>query len=336
MIPPPESFDNCVPIRVYWREGTPFVDWCYLGRERFTRPFFENTIRRQLQNPFSLLFRHQTPLDFLAEFNGAHPAPEPTGFIFHMSRCGSTLATQMLASLPQNIVISEAPPINTILRLNLVNPAVTDEQRIAGLRGLITALGRKRNPEESHYFIKFDSWSTIDLDLIGRAFPDVPWAFFYRDPVEVIVSQMFQRGAQMIPGTIEHLLPGLDFHQVLQLPAEEYCARVLSLLCESVIHQLSAGKNGKALLINYSQLPEAITSVMLAHFGVSYPAEDMDKMNAAAQFDAKTPQMTFVPDGESKKAAASEATVKAAGGNLNFLYEKLEAMRLGQTYKNAA
>jgi gluconate kinase len=336
MTVPPEKFDNWAPVRVYWREDKPFVDWCYLDTERFTHPFFDNTIERRFRNHFSFLFRHQTPLDFLSELNDARPGLAPTGFIFHISRCGSTLAAQMLASLPQNIVISEAPAIDTILRLNLVNPAVTDEQRIKWLRGLIGALGRKRTAEESHYFIKFDSWSTLDLDMIARAFPDVPWVFLYRDPVEVIVSQMRQRGAQMIPGSLGHLLPDLNFHEALQMPAEEYCARVLGRFCESVIYKLQDGENGNVLLVNYRQLPEAVTSTILDHFGVRYSVEDIDKMKAAAHYDAKMPQVPFVSDSGAKREQASEAATKAAKGGLNFLYEKLESMRIAQMKKSAA
>ena len=39
-----------------------------------------------------------------------------------MSRCGSTLVSQMLAALPQNIVISEAAPIDAVVQLNRAQP----------------------------------------------------------------------------------------------------------------------------------------------------------------------------------------------------------------------
>ena len=104
-------FDGWVPIRVYGapgHPGQPFVDWCYLGTDAFIEPFFEDTIRRMLRRPFNLLFRHQTPIDALGEWHAAQPGLPPTGFIFHMSRCGSTLAARLLAALPRNVVISEA------------------------------------------------------------------------------------------------------------------------------------------------------------------------------------------------------------------------------------
>ena len=80
------------------------VDWGCLGKERFTDPLFEQTIDVCLRHPFNLLFRHQTPIELLGEVAATFPMVPPSGFIFHLSRCGSTLVSQMLAALPQNIV----------------------------------------------------------------------------------------------------------------------------------------------------------------------------------------------------------------------------------------
>ena len=40
----------------------------------------------------------------------------PSGFIFHMSRCGSTVISQMLAALAEHVVVSEAGPIDALAR----------------------------------------------------------------------------------------------------------------------------------------------------------------------------------------------------------------------------
>jgi hypothetical protein len=175
--PRAEDLHNWMPIRVYRKEGEMMVDWCYMGDTRFTGPFFDVTVTAKLQNDFSLLFRHQTPMDFLGEIVEQSPRLNPTGFVFHMSRCGSTLVAQMLAALEENIVISEAPPIDSILGASNVDPTITDEQRIAWLRGMIGAMGRQRSGRERGFFIKFDSWNTLDLELIESAFPGVPLIF---------------------------------------------------------------------------------------------------------------------------------------------------------------
>lgn len=313
-----------MPVRFYWQESRAFVDWCYLGKKRFTEPFFYITIERRFRKPFNLLFRHQTPIEVLGELNEYSRGFAPSGFIFHMSRCGSTLVSQMLAALSQNIVISEPLPINSILRANLKNPEISDERRIEWLQWIINAFGQKRNAEEKYFFIKFDSWNTLDLALIERAFPGVPWIFLYRNPVEVIASHMNLRGAQMIPGVVEEMLSGLDSSEVSQMRAEEYCARVLARICETALKCLP---NRNALLVNYTQLPEAVTSTVLKHFRAAYLPEDIEQMKNAARFNAKTPQMNFVPDSETKKKQASGAAYAAAEKWVNPLYEKLENIR---------
>ena len=75
---------------------------------------------------------------------------------------------------------------------------------------MVAAFGRRRGGRERHYFIKLDSWHTLALPLFRRAFPSVPWVFLYRDPVEVLVSQMRQRGAQTVAEIIPPSFYGID------------------------------------------------------------------------------------------------------------------------------
>ncbi len=188
------------PIRIFWSHGRPCVDWCRLNPEPFVEPFFEQTLGRAMRNPAQLLFRRQTPVDLLETLAEEAPGVAPTGFIFHMSRCGSTLVAQMLAALRDSIVISEAPVIDQTLGLHWRDPRIGCAQRIAWLRGVVHALGQRRHGDERRFFIKFDSWHVLELPLILEAFPDVPWIFLYRDPTEVLVSHTTERGSQMLPG----------------------------------------------------------------------------------------------------------------------------------------
>jgi hypothetical protein len=315
-----EKFRDWVPVRGYWQENEAYFDWCFLGKERLTEPFFDDSILKRFRQPFNLLFRHQTPVEFLGGLNGFSTGLKPTGFIFHLSRCGSTLVSQMLAVLEQNIVISEASPIDFVLRAE----NTMEETRIKWLRWTINALGQKRNLLEENFFIKFDSWNTLQLNLIKRAFPDVPWIFLYRNPVEIIVSHIRQPGAHMVPGLIAGILPDLSFNESVQMPPEEYCARVLGEICQSALGFL---KNGAGFPINYTELPSGVNEKILKHFDVSFTENDIEKMLAAAMYDAKNPNFNFAADTEKKKTEASEAAIQAAEKFVNPLYEELEKMR---------
>ncbi len=315
-----ENFREWIPVRCYRRENQAFVDWCCLGKERLTEPFFDDSIAKRFRQPFNQLFRHQTPIEFLGELNEFSSGLKPTGFIFHLSRCGSTLISQMLAALEQNIVISEASPIDFVLRAS----KISEEKRIKWLQWIINALGQKRNQDEEKFFIKFDCWNTLEINLIKRAFPDVPWIFLYRNPVEIIVSHIKQRGAQMIPGLIKEILPDLSFKKSLQISPEEYCSRVLEKICKNALQSL---KSGDGLAVNYTELPEAVHAKILKHFKVSLNQKDIEKMSEAAKFNAKSPSMNFVGDTETKKREASAAAVEASEKFVNLYYKELEKIR---------
>lgn len=314
------------PIRVYWRQSRPLVDWCYTGRLRFTAPFFDQTVEECLQRPFNLLFRHQTPIDALAEFELLQPGLLPSGFIFHMSRCGSTLVSQLLAALPHATVIAEAAPLDAVLHANLHDPGIADEQRLAWLRGMVSALGQRRQGQEQHYFVKFDCWNTLDLGLIRRAFPDVPWIFVYRDPVEVMVSHLKQRAGRMLPGPVEACLLGLDLVAAFQMPPEEYCARALGSICRAALEH----QGGRSRLVHYRQLPEVVWSSLLDFFGVAHADADLERMGHAAQFHAKNPAAHFVDDTAAKRREATDLMRQMAERWVSEWYERLEAARAAQ------
>lgn len=318
-----ELLNGWIPIHIYWQQSQVMVDWCYLGTQRFREPFFEQTLQQLLWQPFNMLFRHQMPIETLAELQDAQPGLPPSGFIFHMSRCGSTLTAQMLAALPKNIVISEADPIDRVLRANLGDIRIAEEQRAIWLRGLIGALGHARNAGERHLFIKFDSWSILDLPVIRRAFPQTPWIFLYRDPVEVMVSHGRQRGSQMVPGVLDPRALGMDLATVQQISLDEYCARVLAAVCEAATRYY---ESGPAQLVHYRQLPEAIWSTLTEHFDVFFTAEEVERMRMVTQFDVKHAGLAFEQDSTTKQQLATGEIRDLAERFVMPWYDRLGAL----------
>ena len=232
------------------------IDWCYFGSRRFVDPFFSQTVESCLRSPFNLLFRHQAPVQVLEEIRAVRQGVPPAGFVFHVSRCGSTLVSQMLASLSENIMISEAPVIDSAITGRKANASVTHDERSRWLTGILNALGQPRTGLEQRLFVKFDAWDILDFPVVRRAFPNVPWIFLYRDPVEVLVSQLNHRGAHMVPGVIDPELFGLDSARVTNLLPEEYCAAVLAALFKAGLNHHQEGGR----LVNYSELPEVVFS----------------------------------------------------------------------------
>jgi len=308
----PSPFDGWTPIRVHWRRE-PAVEWCWTDGLSFDDPFFAQTIERALRRPFSLLFRRETPLDTLDELE---PGLEPSGFVFHVSRCRSTLVAQMLASVPQHLVLSEPIPVDHIL-----GAVAPEADRVRWLRAMISALGRRRRGDERGYVLKLDAWHTRHLATIRRAFPSVPWVFLFREPVEVLVSQLRHRGAQMVPGAIDPAVFELDSDSIARMPQEEYCARVLAAICRAALEH----RDEQALFLDYRELPGAVFERVLGAFGLECDAAERATMEAATRLDAKNPVLPFTAVRDAGDGEASYELRQAVERWVRPLYDELLA-----------
>ena len=314
-----------VPITASLRAGSLVADLCLVGARRFREPFFEDSIAACMRLPFHGVFRHRLDMDMLTRWLQQHPGLPPSGFIFHMSRCGSTLMSQLLAASPAHRVISEAGPIDAALRATDGVTAVSEQMRIFWLQTMVGMLGQPGRSEERRLFIKFDSWHTCLLPLISRAFPGVPWVFMMRDPVQVIVSHLRRPGAQMVPGLLGFSPPGMDASDAALLSREEYSARMLGGLCEAAERSLLADPR-HGLIVDYGGMPGTVDALVLPHFALSPDAAEREEMAVVWRQDAKSPAFEFTPDSDAKRHEASEAVRVAAGRWVAPVYQRLLAM----------
>lgn len=307
-----------IPTRL---KGEPpdTIEWCWVGSKPFTEPFFEQTVRRAHIHPFNRLFRLHTSRTLSATAAHDDGAIPLAGFIFHLSRCGSTLAAQLLARLPRHLVLSEAEPIDTILRA----PMLTDGEKIERLRELMRLWGQPRSPETTHLFVKFDSWHLLRLPLIRRAFPTVPWLFLYRDPIEIMVSHRRRRGSQMVPGLLPAESLGLRHAEAVQISFEAYGVHLLARLCEAA---LVAPDGGRAL--SYERLCVGGGRLLLESFGLPYAEADIPIMDSVMRRHAKEPLQPFVADGIAKQAEATAQERALCQAQVAPLIAQLEAWQL--------
>lgn len=309
--PPP----GWLPARVTEQAGELVVDWIFLGARRLTEPFYEELLGAAASLPFNRLFGLCTRLASAPASDAAAPA----GLIFHMSRCGSTLVSQMLAASDANLVVSEAPPIDAVVRMDPGKAGVDAAGHAALLAAIVGAFGHAGGGGR-RLFVKLDSWHTRAMPLFRRAFPSTPWVFLYRDPTEVMVSHMRRRGMHLAPDLVAPSFLGVEWRG--EAPDEDYAARVLAAICEAA---LAACRDGGGLLVNYSELPGALTDRILPHFGVDASPEDLAVMRAVAERDAKHPLHAFAPNSAAKQAAATPAIHAAVQRRLADVYARLEA-----------
>jgi hypothetical protein len=320
--------EDWIPCRVVWERHSPVVDWCYLGGVRFHEPFFEDTIRRAVCRPFSAAFLRRTPIEALNDIEALGAVqeaarPDPAGLIFHMSRCGSTLISQMLKAVPGVTGFSEAPPVDAIVRAPELGIDVSEAQHACWLRWMVRGLGRGGGAGHA-YFLKLDCWHVMDLPLFRRAFPVVPWIFLYRDPIEVLASHASQPAEWTLPSYLKAERFGFDRATIEPAALAEYRARLLAGMLRSV---LKCGKELEGRLVNYSQLPDWGWTTLPHVFGLDPSAQEIVAMQAIAMLDSKRSPIAFAPDTERKRARATPEIKALCETHLDPLYRELERIR---------
>ena len=294
-----------LPIHLNRHPLAPRIDWAFFGDFRLTDPFFEQSVGTVLGHPARLLFRHTTGVEALEALSACPAELTPAGFVFHVSRCGSTLFAQTFAADPRHTVLSEASPIDQLLALDAADPRLDLARRAARLRGLVHAYARRRRPEEMRLFIKFDAWHTLHLPVIRAAFPHTPWVFLHRNPVEVLVSHQRQRGQQFIPGMMDPRPFGIALEELPRLDLDVYSARVIRSLCDAALHALTLpGSPGR--VVDYRRLRETLPELICDHFGVPDDEITRAALATAAPRNAKNPALAFTADSEAKHREASD------------------------------
>ncbi|WDY55828.1 sulfotransferase family protein [Pseudomonas sp. PSKL.D1] len=316
------DFHGWLPIRLWRREGEWRLDWCWFGQQRLTRPFFRDDVDQALRLPFNQAMRRETDLQALFDWHARSPGLAPSALVFHASRCGSTLIAQLLASQAHNIVLSEPPPLDNLLRAPLQDPGAQGWQAEA-VRALLSAYGQRRHGEERQLVIKLDAWNVFEAPLLAGLYPQVPRIFLYRDPLEIVVSQLRQAGMQRVPGllgasALDTLLAGGQGMDTLQYT------------CRMVGETLKAGlvlcRDHGGIAVNYSELPDALWGRLAPAFGVTPDA--VPRLREVAGFDAKQPSVSFTADSERKRQEAGEALRASVRQWALEAYNGLEIIRL--------
>ena len=305
---------NWVPSRLWWHQGRLAVTWIELGGLRFDRPFFHQTLDAALAREGAPEPRHSGLPALIAEAQRALGAGEsmgpPAGFVFHMSRCGSTLVSSSLACEPSALVLAEPNPLGDYFE---VAQALPPAERGQLLRALLILLGRRR-ADESVFVIKAMSQLTVFLPFLLQALPQARWVFVYRDPVEVLVSllegESFVAGLHARPRQAE-LWSGIPAEQVAALAPAEFAARMLARICTAAA-EAGEGDPERMRALAYPWTPEAVTKGVAPFLGVEMSPAARQAAQALAGRDAKNPGRDFAADSDAKRARAEASLLDAA------------------------
>lgn len=127
----------------------------------------------------------------------------PTAFLYHEGRCGSTLVSNSVTALAPEKTRTYSEPLPVLQALldcdkTRVNCNVDKAANL--FRDVVYMMGRTSQTKEERMFFKLLPGSILGVEAVKQAFPDVPWAFIYRDPVHVMVSNLRDKKSDNAPG----------------------------------------------------------------------------------------------------------------------------------------
>eukprot|EP00977_Amphora_coffeiformis_P024875 scaffold17426_cov170-Amphora_coffeaeformis.AAC.8 len=274
----------------------------------------------------------------------------PTGIIFHQSRCGSTLAANMLATLERTRIYSETG--STVKALRACTPNVEchpgTHQRL--VHDVYYLLGRSTRGENiDHVFYKTNSGGMF-IEHFTAAFPQTPWVYMYREPTEIIRSHWKIPEDQIASNTdipcarnYDNPFQPTSTQYVLnmrnvtsdQLTRTEYCAVHLDAISHSVVSEHE--RTGKGLFINYQQMPHVVWERMLPQeFRVPVTVEMRQKMQQVSRVyskgkgDAQIAAQIWTEDTTLKRSSVTPEVHNAVQRFCPDTYQKLEHVRAQQ------
>jgi hypothetical protein len=309
-----EQLRSWVPIDALIVDGKPAIEWMEVSDVEFTEPFFTETLARVYATGRGQ--RMIADFDSLLQFEKSADSVSPSGFIFHSSRCGSTLLANTCKALKKSIVISEAPVVDKIISrffTDAEQESAKEMLYMAFLRAAVSGLGQRRRGDEQHYFVKFACTSTLQMRRVRRVWPKVPFVFLYRDPVEIMVSNLKNLPEWMRPeSNVETAsrIVGASIAELNNISAEEFCARVLGRF----FTEAQANLNSNLLCLNYDQLNAQTAVDAIRFFGIEPSDDELDAIQIASRLYSKdsTGRQVFQSDIESKRALATDSVIELA------------------------
>jgi hypothetical protein len=264
--------------------------------------------------------RSFTPLSSPGEIISGSRALAPSLFIYHATRCGSTLMGRMLGANVENRVFNEPRAVTELLMSirSIDDPSI----RMNHLKNVIGAFGLGAPSRQKNPVFKFASLCNFSFDDIHGAFPITPSVFIYRDPVEIMAGLVseppkwlydihYEELADILPWSKEKAsMPGLEHRCCLYL--------------ERQFQWALARADGFTRLVNYTDLPEAAFEIA----GIFLNSEIHDECARVLPWNVKKPHKPFVPDSQKKQNMASPLVRELAQTRLYPLYRKLEAKRV--------
>jgi hypothetical protein len=279
--------------------------------------------------------------------------------VFHESRCGSTLVANSFVGVnpSKHRVYSESapvfealdifcsqqdysflPPARRSLRSQQSSSEVCSRPKQAGLvlHDVITLMSRSNDPKEMRVLFKFQSKLTRYLPVFLQAFPNTPWLFVFREPVQVLAS--YFRGTMENaawgcirtqdnpPYAVQQIAKRRGVNDASTLSSEDYCAAHLASLTEAAVYGLQSSSLGIA--VDYKGLPTDLREIFSRRLGIPMGAAEINNLNQMSYHYSKGrpgQARAWKEDSQIKQHKATDQLREAAQTFLQDSYQRLSS-----------
>jgi hypothetical protein len=279
-------------------------------------PFIKTLLEKNLL--FRIGKRSFSPLSFFEEPIAASDTLAPALFIYHATRCGSTLLGRLLGSHPENRIFNEPSAVSQLL---MGDTFADHGRRISYLRTMVSAFGIGAPSGQKNLVFKFASLCNLFVADINEAFPGTPSVFIYRDPIEIMVGLVTEPALWLYDIHYEkvgNVLPWSK-EEAATLSLEQLACRYLELQFRWALDNA----DNFARLINYTEMPEVAFEIAESLLGTNI----RERAAELLLWNVKKPTQQFVPDSHIKQERASGLIRELVATHLYPVYHALEAKR---------
>lgn len=305
---------NWIPIKLIEKENEVYFEWIYFSDIPFADPFFEETIAKCRSHSYnSKSFKLISTTENLIDWSKELDFVELKGLVFHVSRCGSTMLSQSLATSSENIMVSEAPIIDQILR----SDAFDADTKSVLLESVVRLYGQKRFSEQKNLIIKLDAWSIFKASYLRSVFPEIPFALLYRNPGEVLRSHQKMAGMHMVPNIIPSSVFGITSKEIQEVSFQQYQALVLEKYFQGFLDFY--GIDNKVIMLNYNDGMKNVIERFISFIDVDFSESEINLMLERLKKHSKNENAAFVGDSYKDEVLSVDLN------EVNLLHEKLNA-----------
>lgn len=306
------SLSNWIPYKLIENDNEVYFEWIYLSNEKITEPFFEETISKCKVHDFnSKRNKVVSTVENVIEWSEELESVELKSLVFHASRCGSTMLSQCFAASSENIMISEGPIIDQILRSDYFGL----DKKTRLIKSVLKFLGQKRFPEQKYLIVKLDAWHIFNAGYLRSIFPEIPFGLLYRNPTEILKSHQKMMGMHMVPNLIPPSVFGISPQEIKKTSFQQYGALVLEKYFQGFLNFYKTDQN--TVLLNYNEGMRHALEKLMSFINIHYSNDELEKIFERLITHSKNKNVVF--EGDSFK----EEALQVDFSKLNTLHEKL-------------